>query len=568
MQTREQIIEHQSFFSKKHITLLVTLLLYFANNIISGNKAETIDYIKCTVICTFLILDVTAAYFSFFHNYILLTIYKMTEVAGCCFLIGDVGASGHFTIVDTLMVVFYCMYMVESLFLFDLTDGGKRLVACIVCQIGFVVKIALLGVKMLYGMNTDILNYLILAAVSTIICYSISCVYGKMEDYYDSCIFAKNRLLERAKDNSEKIAESQKTMMLTNEQLGIKKFELEEAYKKINSVNANINLQNRFMRMMMSSFNLSEITREMRSAFMENMDIKYAGLIFKDESVERKNPNGIREMFSEEEYMEFNDFFLSYAFIHEHKDVGHIFIDNEISYEEFPFFKSNNVKSMAAKTIEGESEENTCVYVLFGESVDAFAGKETLLDNVFGQMEVVLNNISLYSKVQDMSVRDGLTGLYNRRYLNIYFNENFVDRKVGHSVVLAMLDIDHFKNINDTYGHLFGDQAIRTVSSKIKECAKKYDSRAFRYGGEEFVIIFDDFKLEEVVDIMEELRISIKSTDIANEQYTIRCNVSIGVSQFPDITSDIHTLVDRSDRAMYYSKQHGRDRITVDDGTL
>ena len=157
------------------------------------------------------------------------------------------------------------------------------------------------------------------------------------------------------------------------------------------------------------------------------------------------------------------------------------------------------------------------------------------------------------------------TGLYNRRYLNLYFNDHFVKEKnIDHNVTLAMLDIDHFKNINDTYGHLFGDQAIEHVSGLIRDCTEKHNGTGFRYGGEEMVVIFENKTLEETVAIMDSLRNDIKNTYIKNGDEAVCVKVSVGVSAYPETTQQINTLIDRADKAMYYSKQNGRDRLTVD----
>ena len=135
---------------------------------------------------------------------------------------------------------------------------------------------------------------------------------------------------------------------------------------------------------------------------------------------------------------------------------------------------------------------------------------------------------------------------------------------IAREATLAMLDIDHFKNINDTYGHLFGDQAIEHVSGLIRDCTEKHNGTGFRYGGEEMVVIFENKTLEETVAIMDSLRNDIKNTYIKNGDEAVCVKVSVGVSAYPETTQQINTLIDRADKAMYYSKQNGRDRLTVD----
>ena len=158
--------------------------------------------------------------------------------------------------------------------------------------------------------------------------------------------------------------------------------------------------------------------------------------------------------------------------------------------------------------------------------------------------------------------------LYNRRYLNLYYDEHFIKNTIDGTAIAALLDIDHFKKINDTYGHLFGDQAIIMVSDIINKIAAQNDGITFRYGGEEFVVLFENISLQDGVTIMERIRNIIKETPIVYDNKTVYVNVSVGVSAYPDTTNDLSVLIDRADKAMYYSKNNGRDRLTVDNENL
>ena len=174
----------------------------------------------------------------------------------------------------------------------------------------------------------------------------------------------------------------------------------------------------------------------------------------------------------------------------------------------------------------------------------------------------------MYNRIMDLSNKDGLTGLYNRRYLNLYFNEHFVNNNINGTAVAALFDIDHFKLINDTYGHLFGDLALVTISDVVNKIAAQNNGLAFRYGGEEFVVLFENITLEDAVTIMERMRQSIKETPIENDKHSIFANVSVGIAVYPDTVNDVSMIIDRADKAMYYSKQHGRDRLTIDSENL
>ncbi len=566
MQNKERLLELQSVFSRRHIGLLVAMLLFIANGLVINNGNAGLKYLPCVVICGVLLVDIFFAYFTFFHKYVLLMILRFAEMAIVGLSISDVGSNGVGGMSDVFAVLFYAMFMIETIYLFDLTDNGNKFKVSFIGQVSFVIK----AIGVLFSgtddYTTHCVYYVVLGIISFMITLAVSEFFGRMQKYYDQCIFSKDRMLDRAKDRSEEISEGQRIIREANEQLGIKKFELEEAYRRIKNVNADNDLQNRFMRLLLSPFDLHELMAKSKEIFRDSFKLEFSGLIFRNKKLREKYNSGIEEFFNnEEDLMQFMDFFLSDAFFYEHKEVGSHFIQDDISYDEFPFFSNKKISSVAVKAVVTDNSQHSCIYVMFSREYNLFSEKTILLDNIFGLIEVCARNLTLYYKVQEMSVRDALSGLYNRRYLNLYFNNNFVGKESAcKRVALAMLDIDHFKNINDTYGHLFGDQAIKMVSELIIECAGKYDGNGFRYGGEEFVVIFENRTLAETVEIMNNLRESIKNTVISSEGQSINVKVSVGVAAYPETTDDMPGLVDRADKAMYYSKQNGRDRLTVD----
>ena len=128
---------------------------------------------------------------------------------------------------------------------------------------------------------------------------------------------------------------------------------------------------------------------------------------------------------------------------------------------------------------------------------------------------------------------------------------------------LLMLDIDNFKNVNDTYGHLIGDQILRELSRVIAETVRKIDIPA-RYGGEEFVVILPETTKDDAVVIAERLRKNIsKITVAANETTTISPTTSIGVAQYPYDGVDPKTLINAADTALYHSKNNGKNIVST-----
>lgn len=164
----------------------------------------------------------------------------------------------------------------------------------------------------------------------------------------------------------------------------------------------------------------------------------------------------------------------------------------------------------------------------------------------------------------ELSNTDHLTGLFNRRFLMECLDKEVqrARRKDG-LVAILMLDIDHFKRINDTYGHLQGDVVLQKVALHIQKELRSYDIAA-RYGGEEFVTILPDTTLKEAFNVADRIRLSVQSMRFAGDLSNERVTVSLGVAVFPAPgLNDIDSLLRAADDALYHAKERGRNRVVV-----
>ncbi|MBB3189683.1 GGDEF domain-containing protein [Halomonas cerina] len=163
-------------------------------------------------------------------------------------------------------------------------------------------------------------------------------------------------------------------------------------------------------------------------------------------------------------------------------------------------------------------------------------------------------------RVQQLVSTDMLTGLLNRR---AFFDHGEAicahAERQGRSVPVAMLDIDHFKALNDTHGHAAGDLALQTFAATCRDCLRPYDLLA-RIGGEEFVIMLVDSSAEEAWRILERLRASVAATELAVDCTTLRFTVSIGLT-FLAPGASLEASLARADLALYQAKHEGRNRI-------
>jgi diguanylate cyclase (GGDEF)-like protein len=169
------------------------------------------------------------------------------------------------------------------------------------------------------------------------------------------------------------------------------------------------------------------------------------------------------------------------------------------------------------------------------------------------------------TSLEEVSQRDGLTGVYNRRHLEHHLSHEFnCWRRYGGELSFLMFDIDHFKKVNDVYGHLAGDEVLREVAANIKlEAALlRTTDIAGRYGGEEFGIILPGTPLEGAAIVAERLRTMVAAAPVRIRDVEIPVTISLGVAQADTSMPDYERLIHDADKALYASKAQGRNRVT------
>lgn len=172
---------------------------------------------------------------------------------------------------------------------------------------------------------------------------------------------------------------------------------------------------------------------------------------------------------------------------------------------------------------------------------------------------------SNYQKSVSMAVTDALTGLYNRHYFNTH-TKNLLNqaKQQGRALSLVISDIDFFKKVNDTYGHIAGDEILKQVPKCMLRCIRATDMVA-RYGGEEFVIVMPDTPPLIAEDIAERIRKEVEAQlfNISVEPGQIKCTLSMGVATAIPADADPEALLKRADEALYKAKESGRNKVVV-----
>lgn len=205
-----------------------------------------------------------------------------------------------------------------------------------------------------------------------------------------------------------------------------------------------------------------------------------------------------------------------------------------------------------------------------------FNFSEEMLDEIQKNIEEIISNFPvpednkldvikkinfMYSQTRYLSLTDALTGLYNRRHFNAELEREFMrSKRYGGNLCIAIIDIDFFKKINDTYGHICGDYVLKEVAYLMLENFRKTDM-VFRYGGEEFVVIMTETSLENSLIPLERLRKTIENNNFTYKGEKIKVTISIGAEI--NHTESPDEFLNNADKALYQAKQSGRNKTVL-----
>lgn len=181
--------------------------------------------------------------------------------------------------------------------------------------------------------------------------------------------------------------------------------------------------------------------------------------------------------------------------------------------------------------------------------------KEKIFLSIGDQLGIAIDNVRLYEETKALSLSDPLTGLANRRLMNVILERNIaIANRFNNPLSAVMLDIDYFKKYNDKYGHTAGDKLLAKIAYHISKEVRETDL-AVRYGGEEFFLILTDTDLTKASEIAERIR--------KNVEVNAGITVSLGISEYHKGMKEKETLINKADKALYQAKQKGRNRVEI-----
>jgi diguanylate cyclase (GGDEF)-like protein len=182
---------------------------------------------------------------------------------------------------------------------------------------------------------------------------------------------------------------------------------------------------------------------------------------------------------------------------------------------------------------------------------------------VLRERELTEERNRMMEKLKTLAITDGLTGLYNARHFYTQL-ESEVDRssRYRHPLAMLLIDIDHFKEFNDAFGHLEGDKVLARFSQVLRSCLRTNDS-AYRYGGEEFTVLLPETGAEEARTVAQRIRTALETEIFSPDpRRPVSKTISIGVTEYQP-SEEMAAFINRADAAMYLSKQSGRNRVSV-----
>jgi diguanylate cyclase (GGDEF)-like protein len=222
------------------------------------------------------------------------------------------------------------------------------------------------------------------------------------------------------------------------------------------------------------------------------------------------------------------------------------------------------IRSLIIIPIMSEKNQVSALLSVESSEPDQFQGEmETILFTLVSNAAVALNRARLYHQMELLAITDGLTQLYNHKHFQVVLEKEIErSKRYKRPVSLLILDIDHFKQFNDTYGHPVGDLVLREIAQAIREKLRANDFAA-RYGGEEFAVIVPENNEQGALQTAERIRQTIEKKVILSGNDKLHVTISIGCACYPTHATEQRDLIDKADKALYYSKENGRNRASV-----
>ena len=369
------------------------------------------------------------------------------------------------------------------------------------------------------------------------------------------------RLVKEIEEKYDMLAIAQKEIKNHYDKLKYTNKKLEESNLKLSNSIGEFYTLHQISTAISSILNIKELLRYVNDIMIGVMGVQYSTIaIFDDQNsclkVHTTNIKDNDVLFSLFSNINSND-------IADTLNSGKPLINNLVRPGQYPFTSRREVNSLICAPLISKTKKLGVVIIehklhnAFGED------KIRLMEIICQQVSIAMENAELYQKMHELAITDWLTGVYNRVYFEeVLSKELNSSRENNFQLCVSILDIDLFKRINDTFGHVFGDQVIKEISETVRESLGYTDIIA-RYGGEEFIILMPETSFEQAYAKLDALRIKIENTVIRDDDDSVSVTASFGVSCYPLNSTSEKELLKHADAALYQAKDAGRNCVKM-----
>lgn len=341
--------------------------------------------------------------------------------------------------------------------------------------------------------------------------------------------------------------------------------ELVKSHKKLDERIIDLYMLYNISRTLNSTLDMDKLFEIIISLFRESFKIDQYAIVLLDEEFDRldlKLSFGISEKGKERFSMSSHQEIAADVI----KGGKQIYVRDISEEKKYKFFLGEKKTTGAFLSVPLVIEEEQVIGAInfHKPTPDSFTLKEQeQLKYVADEIAVAVQKADVFQKTVEISIKDELTKIYNRRYFNSRFDKEIVrSRRYKRPISVIMVDVDHFKTFNDTNGHQGGDEVLKKVASTLKQQTRSCDILA-RYGGEEFVILLTETEKTSAVEAAEKFRKAIHDKKFKGEetQPNGRVSISLGVANYPADADDPFALIEYADKCLYMAKFSGRDRV-------
>lgn len=554
---KDGAVYNQHSFAKTHISIGIVFWGYTFIQLVSVYKSYAVISFICSSILLMLNLVIVFLREKKYNKLIVGVRYVELIVVSFTFL----ETFGSFA--ATFLEVLFILLMIEIMLLYDITDSYVRKVILLITSAPSAL-ILIIYLIIQQRRQEALFAMLCIVIANIIFIFYISKLISEQVITAEKMLFKERRLSESTKEAITALKIQQEKVKKANEELGVQKIKLEAAYNKINSVNSEMTIQNTIIKYISSSLEINTLMELITESIFEAFGLHICAIILQPKVANSKELTyKVLTRLSVESEEILGDSITEGSF-EPYIKSKEIYLDNQVKIDKYPFIIRGEIGSLLVIPLVMGEEANGALICghfeknFFGDNLDFF-------ETIVAQFLIALHNADMFSKMKDMAIRDALTGIYNRGHLNTQVDK-FSKRafQVNSSLTVALIDIDRFKEINDTYGHLFGDEVIKKIAFYADSIATKYNGIAARYGGEEFVMVFPDCNVDECSLFVEEMRELVNDMSLECDGQIVKTRVSVGIASYPETCDRVHELLNRADEAMYYSKKSGRNRVTID----